>query len=600
MSKWLRRGFGHQQQANAFTSSNDELNVFEGGASGATNSGNHHQSNTNVNVNGHHHHRSSRTINNDTTNNSNHSRFPMTTSNSRSTNNEPSGAPPSSGPTMTTGPTTTVGPTTTTTAGPTTTTTTSTSSSQRRPSPKTSSRSSNRYHHHHPSQNHPQPPPAPFGSSNNASSRSSSQPRAASTSSIQPPPPSSSSRGNSIISNGASTNNHSNSNTTSSSAFESTTSPQPPPPQQQQQPLDNTPNSNTTFLRASTTTNANIRSITNDPSSSSQQHSQPQPHASTSLTSSNQLSRRPAYLLHRDLVIGKGSYGQVCIASRGARDQTTTSQRTSGKPKKFACKCVLLRNDPKYIAKLQEEVNVLRELRGHRNVIRLYDVFCVDNELFIITELGRGGDLFHLLTTHPKHGVTESYAAKTVSEMLSAVAFLHSRHICHRDLKLENWVLESGKDVWSPLKLIDFGLSTHYTPGHRLSRVVGSSYYVAPEVLKKSYTEKCDLWSLGVIVYMLLSGAPPFYGKNDDAIKASIVQGEYSFPHELFRDVSNEAMDFVSTLLSYNVEYRSTAHHALSHPWLASNLDREQLERCMDVVGENIPTGDQGVVTMIE
>lgn len=198
--------------------------------------------------------------------------------------------------------------------------------------------------------------------------------------------------------------------------------------------------------------------------------------------------RRPAYLLHRDLVIGKGSYGQVCIASRGEAEGHHSNK--SGKRKKFACKCVMLRNDPKYIAKLQEEVNVLRELRGHDNVIRLFDVFCVDNELFIITELGRGGDLFHLLTTHPKHGVTEAYAAKTVAEMLSAVSFLHSRHICHRDLKLENWVLESGKDVWSPLKLIDFGLSTHYTPGHRLSRVVGSSYYVAPEVLKKSYIQE--------------------------------------------------------------------------------------------------------------
>mmetsp|Transcript_3643 Transcript_3643/g.6706 ORF Transcript_3643/g.6706 Transcript_3643/m.6706 type:complete len:514 (-) Transcript_3643:99-1640(-) len=290
--------------------------------------------------------------------------------------------------------------------------------------------------------------------------------------------------------------------------------------------------------------------------------------------------RRPAYLLHRDLVIGKGSYGQVCIASRGETEGHSSGR--SGKRKKFACKCVMLRNDPKYISKLQEEVNVLRELRGHTNVIRLYDVFCVDNELFIITELGRGGDLFHLLTTHPKHGVTEAYAAKTVAEMLSAVAFLHSRSICHRDLKLENWVLESGKDVWSPLKLIDFGLSTHFHPGQRLSRVVGSSYYVAPEVLKKSYTEACDLWSLGVIVYMLLSGAPPFYGKNDEAIKASIVQGEYTFPHELFRDVSDEAMAFVSTLLSYNTEYRYTADQALTHPWLASNLEPDALQRCKD------------------
>lgn len=290
--------------------------------------------------------------------------------------------------------------------------------------------------------------------------------------------------------------------------------------------------------------------------------------------------RRPAYLLHRDLVIGKGSYGQVCIASRGEAEGHHSNK--SGKRKKFACKCVMLRNDPKYIAKLQEEVNVLRELRGHDNVIRLFDVFCVDNELFIITELGRGGDLFHLLTTHPKHGVTEAYAAKTVAEMLSAVSFLHSRHICHRDLKLENWVLESGKDVWSPLKLIDFGLSTHYTPGHRLSRVVGSSYYVAPEVLKKSYTEACDLWSLGVIVYMLLSGAPPFYGKNDEAIKASIVQGAYTFPHELFRDVSDDAMAFVSCLLSYSIEYRYTAEQALTHPWLKSNCDPDQLQNCKD------------------
>lgn len=292
---------------------------------------------------------------------------------------------------------------------------------------------------------------------------------------------------------------------------------------------------------------------------------------------SEQSQRRPAYLLHRDLVIGKGSYGQVCIASRGEAEGHMAGSGRSGKRKKFACKCVMLRNDPKYISKLQEEVNVLRELRGHDNVIRLYDVFCVDNELFIITELGRGGDLFHLLTTHPKHGVTEAYAAKTVSEMLSAVAFLHSRSICHRDLKLENWVLESGKDVWSPLKLIDFGLSTHFRSGERLTRVVGSSYYVAPEVLKKSYTEACDLWSLGVIVYMLLSGAPPFYGKNDEAIKASIVQGEYTFPHELFRDVSDEAMAFVSTLLSYNIEYRYTAAQALTHPWLSSNCDQDAL-----------------------
>lgn len=178
--------------------------------------------------------------------------------------------------------------------------------------------------------------------------------------------------------------------------------------------------------------------------------------------------------------------------------------------------------------------------------------------------------------------------AKTVSDMLSAVAFLHSLHICHRDMKIENWVLKSGNDLWSPLKLIDFGLSTHFTPGHKLSRVVGSSYYIAPEVLKKSYTEACDLWSLGVIVYMLLSGAPPFVGPSEEGIKASILDGTYSFPQELFGDVSEDAMAFVSCLISYDEKKRYTANQALDHPWLEAKCKPEQLQRCKAGAGAQV------------
>ena len=116
---------------------------------------------------------------------------------------------------------------------------------------------------------------------------------------------------------------------------------------------------------------------------------------------------------------------------------------------------------------------VLKELRGHPFIIQLHDVLCIDNELFIITELGRGGDLFHLLTTHPKHGVTEAYAAKSLSQMLSAITYMHDHRIAHRDLKLENWVLMSP-NAWSDLKLIDFGLSTHFERDVHMTRVVGS------------------------------------------------------------------------------------------------------------------------------
>jgi len=172
------------------------------------------------------------------------------------------------------------------------------------------------------------------------------------------------------------------------------------------------------------------------------------------------------YFLHKDVVIGRGSYGSVCLA-------TQQHPSSKAKQKRFASKCVAMKSDPKYIAKLEEEVKVLREVYGHPFIIKIYDVLCLPNEILIITELGRGGDLFHLLTTHPKHGVTESYAAKSVTQMLSAVLHLHKSNICHRDLKLENWVL-SMPNAWSDLKLIDFGLSTHFTPGVPMTRVVGS------------------------------------------------------------------------------------------------------------------------------
>ena len=135
-----------------------------------------------------------------------------------------------------------------------------------------------------------------------------------------------------------------------------------------------------------------------------------------SLFQLDEIQRTPAYTIHRDLVIGKGSYGQVYIASRGEAEGYYSSK--PGYRKKYACKSVSLKAHPKYIYKLQEEVNVLRILRGHENVIRLYDVFVLDTEVLIVTELGKGGDLFHLLATHPKMGLSEEYAGKIFTTLL--------------------------------------------------------------------------------------------------------------------------------------------------------------------------------------
>ncbi|KAL3817272.1 hypothetical protein ACHAXA_007126, partial [Cyclostephanos tholiformis] len=212
---------------------------------------------------------------------------------------------------------------------------------------------------------------------------------------------------------------------------------------------------------------------------------------------------RLAYLLQRNLIVGKGAYGQVCIVSRGKVEGYCNINHRGA------------RSSLAYTAKLQEGANMLRDLRGHDNVIRLYDVFCKDNELFILTELGRGGNMLQLLMSHPEKGMKRGQN-------------------CGRDA------------IWDPLP----SLPTLMPPG--------------PQARES-----------GPKVEGPLGGCV-------DAIKALIMRGIYTFPHELFRDVSDEALDFVSCLMSYSVECRCTAERALTHSWLRSHCDPDQLQRSRD------------------
>ena len=187
-------------------------------------------------------------------------------------------------------------------------------------------------------------------------------------------------------------------------------------------------------------------------------------------------------------------------------------------------------------------------------------------------EYASGGELFDYIVKRKR--LQEDEACRFFQQIISGVEYIHKVKICHRDLKLENWVLESGKDVWSPLKLIDFGLSTHFTQGHRLSRVVGSSYYVAPEVLKKSYTEACDLWSLGVIVFVLLQGYLPF----ELTEKFSTNKYELHFDPVDFRHISLQAKTLISSCLDISPHKRPSAKDLLLAPWLQESTHEGRQE----------------------
>lgn len=140
--------------------------------------------------------------------------------------------------------------------------------------------------------------------------------------------------------------------------------------------------------------------------------------------------------------------------------------------------------------------------------------------------------------------------------------------ILGRDLKPENILLEQNKE-FDQIKIIDFGTSLVHDPTKQLEDKLGTPYYIAPEVLNKNYNSKCDIWSAGVITYILLSGMPPFNGQSDQEIMKKVRAGRFSFDDKCWTNISDRAKDFITQLLTYKPEARPTAEQALKHPWIA-------------------------------
>merc|ERR1719271_1011667 len=141
--------------------------------------------------------------------------------------------------------------------------------------------------------------------------------------------------------------------------------------------------------------------------------------------------------------------------------------------------------------------------------------------------------------------------------------------IAHRDLKPENFLLQNKEDVMkAPLKIIDFGLARKFDPKVPMTTNACTPYYVAPEVLAGKYNEKCDVWSIGVIIYILLCGAPPFFGDSDAEVLKKVKKGKFDFDMEAWRDVSDDAKDLIKQFLVLKAESRITVKAALEHPWV--------------------------------
>ncbi|CAL5383207.1 unnamed protein product [Camellia sinensis] len=220
------------------------------------------------------------------------------------------------------------------------------------------------------------------------------------------------------------------------------------------------------------------------------------------------------------------------------------------------------------IEDVRREVKILKALSGHIHLVRFYDA-CEDaNNVYIVMELCEGGELLDRILSRGGR-YTEEDAKLIIVQILSVVAFCHLQGVVHRDLKPENFLFSSRNED-ANMKLIDFGLSDFIRPDERLNDIVGSAYYVAPEVLHRSYSLEADIWSIGVITYILLCGSRPFWARTESGIFRSVLRADPNFDDLPWPYMSAEAKDFVKRLLNKDYRKRMTAAQALTHPWLRS------------------------------
>ncbi|KAJ8362872.1 hypothetical protein SKAU_G00117030 [Synaphobranchus kaupii] len=233
---------------------------------------------------------------------------------------------------------------------------------------------------------------------------------------------------------------------------------------------------------------------------------------------------------------------------------------------------------------IEREVNILRDIQ-HPNIITLHDVYESKTDVILILELVSGGELFDFLAE--KESLTEEEATQFLKQILDGVQYLHAQRIAHFDLKPENIMLLDKNDPSPRIKLIDFGIAHHISLGNEFKNIFGTPEFVAPEIVNyEPLGLEADMWSIGVITYIMLSGASPFLGDSKQETLANISAVSYEFDEEYFSNTSELAKDFIRRLLVKDPKKRMTIDDTLQHPWIKvikrRNVRQEDASRCSE------------------
>ena len=273
-------------------------------------------------------------------------------------------------------------------------------------------------------------------------------------------------------------------------------------------------------------------------------------------------------------VLGSGKYGVVKKAYSNRNPDFTV-----------AVKCVELEKLTGNYHSCISEILTLKKV-DHPNIVKIYEIFKDEKFLYIVMEFCEGKELFEYVVENTK--INEKDSSGITKQLLKTIKYLNSLKICHRDIKPEN-ILINPKNLH--IKVIDFGLSTYFSDFNQLVTKVGTPYYVSPEVLKGNYNKQCDMWSVGVISYILLTGCPPFQGENLAEVYNEILYEKLKLYRSDWEELSAHSLEFVKSMLKKNPDSRLTPDEALKHPFITQDSKMEMIKPS---VLKKLAKGNQG------
>ncbi|CAN1326741.1 Calcium-dependent protein kinase 21 [Linum perenne] len=313
-------------------------------------------------------------------------------------------------------------------------------------------------------------------------------------------------------------------------------------------------------------TNATTNSVSRSTKASRRLRASPAPTSATSAAAAQRTVRKPETILGKPFEdikefytlgkeLGRGQFGITYLCTENSTGVN------------YACKTILKRKlgSKSDREDVKREIRIMQHLAGQPNIVEFRGCYEDRLAVHLVMELCAGGELFDRIIT--KGHYSEKDAAKICREIVNVVHVCHFMGIMHRDLKPENFLFDTVDEL-ATLKATDFGLSVFTQDGKVYGDMLGSAYYVAPEVLRRSYGKEIDIWSAGVIMYILLTGVPPFWGENEKGIFESILRGHIDFESEPWPCISDSAKDLIRKMLNQDPEKRLTSAEILEHPWI--------------------------------